>query len=503
MSLSRRDLIRAGTLGTGAAALSGCGRTTRYLTQPELPERLPTVADAEPDLALRVLNRFAFGPRPGELQHVRRDGPDAYLEEQLRGGSPGRRPSRLTFDDSPAAELRVRLLDTTGMEGGDLLDVPKQQVQAELQQAAVLRAVYSRWQLREVMTDFWNDHFNVSQTKGDSAFYRTPYDAAAIRAHALGRFRDLLGASARSPAMLYYLDNARNRKGVPNENYARELMELHTLGVDGGYTQEDVYEVARCFTGWSIKDNFWRGRFEYRPGTHDSDDKRVLGRVIRGRKGAAGLQDGEEVLDLLARYPATARFVARRLCRRFIADDPSEASVATVAAAYRQSDGSIPECVRALARCEEFRSGRGRKMKRPFDFVVSALRVLNADTDGKGPLRHLALMGQLPYHWAMPDGYPDAARAWSTSLLARWNFALALVNGRVPGTTVDLRSLARAAGAAWPAEVVDAFSAVVLGCALPEAPRAQVLEVARAASDGERLPQVAALLLAAPEFQWR
>lgn len=502
MPVSRRNLIRAGALGTGAAALGGCGRATRVLTQPDLPEHLPATAGAAPDLAWRVLNRFAFGPRPGELERVRAAGADAYLEEQLRG-SPGRAPSRLTFDDTPAAELRVRLLDTIGMESGDLLDVPKRQVQEELQQAAVLRAVYSRWQLREVMTDHWNDHFNVSQTKNDSAFYRTPYDAATIRAHSLGRFRDLLGASARSPAMLYYLDNARSRKGVPNENYARELMELHTLGVDGGYTQQDVYEVARCFTGWTIKKNFWRGAFEYRPGAHDPGDKRVLGRLIRGRGGEAGRQEGEEVLDLLAHHPATPHYVARRLCRRFVADDPPQAAVEAVAEAYRKSDGSIPACVRALYACEAFRSGSGRKVKRPFDFVVSALRAVNADTDGKGPLHHLAMMGQLPYHWAMPDGYPDAARAWSTSMLARWNFALALVNGRVKATSVDLGALARSAGAKRPPALVDAFSAVILGSALPDSRRAQVLAAARAADDGERPRQVAALLLAAPEFQWR
>lgn len=501
MAVSRRDLLRTTAAGTGAAALSGCGMATRQLTQPELPEHLAAAA-APPDLAHRTLNRFAFGPRPGELELARTAGAAAWLDAQLRAPEP-RQARPLALEDTPAAELRVRMLDTMGQREGELLDFPKEQVQRELQQATVLRAVYSRWQLREVMADFWNDHFNVSQTKGDSAFLRTPYDAETIHANALGRFRDLLGASARSPAMLYYLDSARNRKGIPNENYARELMELHTLGVDGGYTQRDVYEVARCFTGWAVKDHFWRGRAEFRPGNHDSDDKIVLGTTIRGRPGPSGAREGDEVLDLLARHRATAHFVARKLCRRFLADDPPETAVRPVAEAFRTSDGQIGACLRALAATPEFRAGHERKLKRPFDFVASALRALNANTDGRGPLRHLALMGQLPFHWAMPDGYPDAARAWSTSLLARWNFALALVNGQIAGTTVDLKGLAKAANAGGPAAIADAFTALLIGVPLPEPTRAAAIRLARNAQGEEQRRQVAALLIASPEFQWR
>ncbi|HLB75656.1 MAG TPA: DUF1800 family protein, partial [Candidatus Dormibacteraeota bacterium] len=197
-------------------------------------------------------------------------GVDAYLEEQLH-------PERL--EESPAVAWRLWPLDTLQVDTDFRFEFPKEQVQAELQQAAVIRAVYSRRQLQEVMIDFWSDHFNVSQLKGDSAFLKTAEDDAVIRRHALGKFRDLLQASAKSPAMLHYLDNARNTQSAVNENYGRELMELHTLGLHGGYTQQDVQEVARCFTGWSIQNEntWWHGEFVYRPEQHDDGARRVLG----------------------------------------------------------------------------------------------------------------------------------------------------------------------------------------------------------------------------------
>jgi uncharacterized protein (DUF1800 family) len=509
MKATRRAILRGGALGAGAAALSGCSLATRQLTQPDLPAHLAAAQSERPDLALRVLNRTAFGPRPGEVEQVRQMGVDAYLDEQLRAGALIRVQGHevpTPLDDTPAAEWRVQLLDTVGMKTSDLYDWPKEQVQRELQQAAVLRAVYSRWQLREVMVDFWNDHFNVSQTKSDSAFMRTPYDAETIRKHSLGRFRELLGATAESPAMLYYLDNARSKggkAGKPNENYARELMELHTLGVNGGYTQKDVYEVARCFTGWTIKEHYWAGSYEYNPDWHDPGDKVVLGHPIRGRGGPAGKQEAAEVLDILAAHPSTAHFLAYKLCRRFVQDDPPAALVGRVAKAFHTSNGHVAAAMHVIVHSQEFRSGSGMKLKRPFDYVVSSLRALNADTDGAGPLQHLALMGQLPYHWAMPNGYPDRASAWAVSLLARWNYALALVTGGNKNTAVDLPALARAAGAETPGAVVSALASLTLGCRLPAGRQALFEKLAAGASGAARLQQVAAALLAAPEFQWR
>src|SRR5436305_11484984 len=241
-------------------------------------------------------------------------------------------------------------------------------------------------------------HFDVSQTKGDSAFYRTPYDIAAIRRHALGNFRDLLGASARSPAMLYYLDNARNVRGVANENYARELMELHTLGVDGGYSQKDVVEVARAFTGWSVLPpgparqqaearlarvqrvgglGFQeQGDFLFRADIHDAGSKVVLGKTLPAGR---GIEDGEQVLDLLAVQPATARHLATQLAARFVADQPPKALVDRLAAVYLESQGDVRQVLRALAGSPEFWSpeARGAKIKSPFELAASAIRAVN------------------------------------------------------------------------------------------------------------------------------
>jgi len=280
--LTRRDCLKRGGLAAAALAVSGCAPVGRPLdlagglSQPAPPERWTGDAGTEPTArraeaaAWRTLNRAGFGPRPGDLQRVREIGLDAYLEEQLA-------PERV--EESAAVAWRLWPLDTLQVDTDFRFDLPKEQVQAELQQAAVIRAVYSRRQLQEVMVDFWTDHFNVSQLKGDSAFFKTADDDAVIRRHALGKFRDLLWASAHSPAMLYYLDNARSTKSALNENYGRELMELHTLGVNGGYTQQDVQEVARCFTGWSLQDEgtWWHGEFVYRPQEHDDGARRVLG----------------------------------------------------------------------------------------------------------------------------------------------------------------------------------------------------------------------------------
>src|SRR5439155_17155836 len=223
-----------------------------------------------------------------------------YLEEQLH-------PEQM--EESPAVAWRLWPLDTLQVDTDFRFEFPKEQVQAELQQAAVIRAVYSRRQLQQVMVDFWTDHFNISQLKGDSAFMKTTDDAEVIRRHALGKFRDLLWASAKSPAMLYYLDNARNTHSAVNENYARELMELHTMGVTGGYTQRDVQEVARCFTGWSLQDarTWWNGTYVFRPEQHDDGPRRVLGVTLPP---GLGERHGERVLEMLADHPSTARFVA-------------------------------------------------------------------------------------------------------------------------------------------------------------------------------------------------
>ncbi len=494
---TRRDLLRAGG-AVATLAATGCADLTRGRSQPPLPIDWARPEKAGPptrfgDIALRTLNRAGYGPRPGDVDRVREIGVDAYLEEQLA-------PERLA--ESPAVGWRLWPLDTLQVDTDFRFAFPKEQVQAELQQAAVVRATYSRCQLQELMVEFWSDHFNVSQLKGDSAFMKTTDDDAVIRRHALGRFRDLLFASAKSPAMLYYLDNFRNTGAALNENYARELMELHTLGVDGGYRQRDVQEVARCFTGWSIHDEatWWNGSFVYRPDTHDDGPRHVLGHALPA---GLGERHGERILEILADHPATAYFIARKLCRRFVADDPrSIAALAErLAGVFRRTGGDIRQVLSVLLRSEEFRHGGTPKLKRPFDYVISALRALNADTDGSGVLSYLHPMGQPPFQWAMPNGYPDRSEAWLTSLLARWNFALALAAGQVAGTSLDLPGLMRAA-ARGPIAEVHALQLALFGRRHPELD-APALAIRQSSPGSTGFAQVAALLLTSPAFQWR
>jgi uncharacterized protein (DUF1800 family) len=506
MKLSRSQFIGLAAATAGGLSLTGCTEVTRRLSAPALPGQLGGADVGPDDPVWRVLNRMAYGPRPGDVERVQSIGVDAYVEEQLA-------PERI--EETWAAWMRLLPMDTLDMDAADAEDfetatypeVGKGQAAIELQQACVLRATYSARQLQQVMVEFWTDHFNISQLKAECSWLKT-VDDRLIRKHAMGRFRDLVSASAHSAAMLFYLDNDKNRRrdpqtgSGPNENYARELLELHTLGVHGGYTLRDIQEVARCFTGWSYKKGFqaWPGDFVFHADQHDTGPKSVLGvRIPAGQ----GIGDGEQVIDLLCRHPSTARFIARKLCRRFIADRPPQALVARVAEMFRKTDGDIRQVLSTLLHSEEFLRGTGQKFKRPFDYTVSALRAVNADTTGEGVLPYLEKMGQLPYKWAMPDGYPDRTEAWTPGLLARWNFALDLAQGKIKNTQVDPEALVKATGQSEPVEVCRVLSRLVLGRALP-GPQLQALgELAREGGQVEVARGWLALLLAAPQFQWR
>ncbi len=333
-----------------------------------------------------------------------------------------------------------------------------QMVVTELQRATLLRAVYSERQLYELMVGFWENHFSIFANKDDDRYLLTSYDRDTIRPFALARFRDLLGATAHSPAMLFYLDNWRSSVARPypatktkpagtdgglNENYARELMELHTLGVDGGYTQKDVQEVARCFSGWTIQKPNEEGLFLYRPGLHDNGEKIVLGHKIPA---GGGIADGERVLDILATQPATAHFIATKLARRFISDDPPASVIDRAAAVFLKTGGSIRETLRAIVTAPEFFSPATyrAKVRSPFEYVAAAMRALNADTDGDRPvLDAIGRMGQPVFGRITPDGYADRADQWLSSgaMVARFNFANALATNRIKGTTIDVSKL--------------------------------------------------------------
>ncbi|MGA2132485.1 MAG: DUF1800 domain-containing protein [Bryobacteraceae bacterium] len=326
---------------------------------------------------------------------------------------------------------------------------PQAVVAQDLLEAKLLRAVYSGRQLEEVLTDFWYNHFNVFLEKGADHYLVTAYERDAIRPHALGRFEDLLRATAQSPAMLFYLDNwqsagadtpggMRQHRGL-NENYGRELLELHTLGVDGGYTQMDVTEVARCFTGWTIRQPQVAAEFEFNPRMHDNGEKIVLGERIPA---GGGIEDGHKVIRLLAHHPSTAHFISRELATRFVADDPPAALVDRMAATFLKKDGDIRAVLKTMFDSPEFwsRGAYRTKIKSPLEMVASSVRQVGGDVDFTFGLNNqLVQLGQPLYRKTEPTGYPNTSQDWlnSAGLLARMNFAVALANNKVPGVKVE------------------------------------------------------------------
>ena len=486
----RRPSLLAVLLATSVVSLAALPTVQRELS-----------ADEQ---TIHVLNRLAFGPRPGDVQRVKAIGVDRWITQQLdprriRNDANERLiadafPSvRLTasqlFEEAPPPNVirrQARRQGDTVLTRADSMMLRSaareaRAVVGDVIGARVARSVASERQLEEVMVDFWLNHFTVFAGKNVVRYYLADYEREAIRPYVLGRFRDLLGAVAQSPAMLLYLDNAqsvadstrptlggrfgqgvRGRGGLRgrlarrpqaaarldslrarmprglNENYARELLELHTLGVDGGYTQQDVIGVARSLTGWTVP-GARRGAdgFRFVPMLHDAGEKHVLGhRLAAGR----GLEDGEDVLDLLCNHPSTARHIARKLAIRFVSDTPPAQLVDRAAATFTRTHGDIREVVRTIITSEEFfsRSAYRAKVKSPFEVVVSALRALGASPDTTPRTAGaVALLGQPIYGHQAPNGWPETGEAWlnTGAILNRINFALAAAAGRLPGAS--------------------------------------------------------------------
>jgi uncharacterized protein (DUF1800 family) len=387
-----------------------------------------------------------------ELQSQRlrakQEGKGDLKDKQGKGGDPLQQAMRqqvLAVTD-PVARRKLIANNT-----------PQQVLAYDLNEAKLYRAIYSNRQLEEQMVDFWFNHFNVYMDKGADRILTSSYERDAIRPHVFGKFRDLLEATAESPAMLFYLDNwqnvspdraqagrrfakqkAKQSRGL-NENYARELMELHTLGVDGGYTQQDIIEVARCFTGWTINQPNRGGDFMYNDRVHDKGEKTVLGVKIPA---GGGQEDAERVLDILVRHPSTARFISAKLAKKFVADDPPPALIERMTKTFRDTDGDIRAVMASMLESKEFFSeGALRsKVKTPLELVVSAVRATGAEVNYAIPLAtQMAQLGQPLYRKIEPTGYSSANAEWvnSAALLARMNFALALTANRVPGVKVD------------------------------------------------------------------
>jgi uncharacterized protein (DUF1800 family) len=444
-----------------AAALPEADRDSGPPSQHRLPD--------DPASITHVLNRLTFGPRAGDVDHVRQAGLAAWIDQQLH-------PERI--DDRALDERLPRLQEPPQLsDPKELRRFAKRQVET-LASDKILRASYSERQLQEVLVDFWFNHFNVYAGKGRTAEYLVEYDRDVIRPRVFGRFRDLLEATAKSPAMLFYLDNwlsaaapgtrdsgfgirdptLQRRRGrfgrVPNpesrvpaaaarakkrgrglnENYGRELLELHTLGVDGGYAQKDVVEVARAFTGWTIDRD---GTFRFAAALHDNGTKVVLGHTIE----PGGIDDGEKVLDIVASHPSTAHHIAFELAQRLVADEPPAPLVDRAAARFRETGGDLREVVRTIVTSPEFLApaARGAKFKTPFELVVSAVRTTGADvSDGKPLALVLQQLGEPLYMCQPPTGYRDTSDAWVSAggLVTRMNFATRLASGNMPGVTI-------------------------------------------------------------------
>jgi uncharacterized protein (DUF1800 family) len=508
--------------------LAACGLpqpAAARLAQPETWAADPTSAVALPGLAAdlgaatHLLNRITFGPRPGQAAQVAAIGLDAYLEQQLN-------PQQI--DDS-ALEQRLQAFQTLGLDPSELLVqfAPRQgaaggkfqsgppRVVAELETASLLRAVASERQLLEVMVDFWSNHLNVYIGKTLARLFKTVDDREVIRPHALGTFRDLLLASARSPAMLVYLDNAENTRpgarlgrGGLNENYARELLELHTVGVDAGYSQDDIIAVARTHTGWTIRRPRGAdapGTFVFEPRLHDDGQKTIafLGLTLPA---GGDMREGEMLLARLAEHPKTAERLARKLVTAFVGDTPPEELVSQAAKAYLDSGTDIRATLRAILASAAFHASAGQKIKLPLRMLVSAVRALDVRMADQGQLGLLALVKQLRalgqpfFGWPAPNGYPQAGAAWinSSGMLARWNTALLLAAGQVRGVRPALEALGPA-GAQSAEAIVDALgSALLAPGALGADARQALIECVQA---GLALPELAGLILASPAFQ--
>ena len=477
---------------------------------------------------LHVLNRLGYGPAPGDLEKVRAMGVEQYIESQLR-------PQSIPEPESLARELDR--LETLRMDPDELfkeygpprprrghkpdpeaIKAARERARVIMQQAVearLWRAVESPRQLQQVMTDFWYNHFNVFAGKGLDHLWAGAYEERAIRPYALGHFRDLLGATAHHPAMLFYLDNWQNTApGSPgargkldglNENYARELMELHTLGVDGGYTQQDVIALARIFTGWGLgrpRGQGNRGGFYFDPKRHDYSDKIFLGHTIRG----SGEDEGEQALDILARAPATARHISYELAQYFVADDPPPALVQRLAKRFLDTDGDIRAVLDALFHSPEFWDQKyyGNKFKTPYQYLVSAVRASGVDPVNIRPLYGMLYQLGMPlYACLTPDGYKNTRAAWLNpdAMTRRISFATALASGRLPLTRpaednagMMQKKMNRAEhGPMTPVKPVDATQlADTLGDELASPTRATLKETPP--------PLRAALILGSPEF---
>jgi len=514
----------------------------------------PTIATPR-DSAIHVLNRLAYGATPGLVDRIAREGVMRWIDRQLAvttvddpglGGVLARfellRTSQEKLARSYFEVQRERRADRRQAAADSAMNTmsPEERQQrmppearalrgliAQAPQLVMVRAVASDHQLAEVMADFWTNHFNIFIGKNVARVYLPSYVEETIRPRIFGRFEDLLVATAESPAMMVYLDNAqsimpgarpdrgalagRRRRAMVleerrptglNENYARELMELHTLGVDGGYTQKDVTEVARILTGWSVARPAQGSGFVYNGWAHDRGEKTVLGAEFPS---GHGKDEGMRLLGMLAAHPSTAHYISGKLCARFVSDAPPDGCVDNAVGAWKRSGGELREILRAIFHSPDFwaQANRSAKVKSPLEFVVSAVRAVGGAPDTTPRLAGaVGRLGQPLYQHTAPNGYPEHEKDWvnSGALLNRMNFAMQLAANRLPGVTVDLDRLLPAT--ADHAALVDAVDRLVLGGKMTPRTRSVITEQIASITDPAQARAVAlGLAIGGPEFQ--
>ncbi len=563
--LDRRGLLAGlglaalGIASTSALAAADVSAATAQQDAPRPPAmrspqaRAALAADVGkptiPSLAVIALNRLGFGPRPGDIAAFNALGANdserltAYVDQQLAPQS----IDDSAFDAILAAYKFETLGKTLEQQWADhqmKKDVDWQYRRLpvwETERTAFVRALYSKRQLQEVLADFWHNHFNIYGWDGWQRCTWVHYDRDVIRGNMLGNFRKMVGHVAKSPAMIYYLDNYANEGGNPNENWARELFELHTFGAENyfgvrnasdpaiidptgkrrGYIDSDVYGATTCFTGWRIDTD--TGLFKFDSGKHFPYQKFVLGEIIPE---FMGQQDGEIVLDMLCNHRGTAVFVSRKLCQRLVGDNPPESLVQKIADVFhnnRAADDQLKQVVRAIVLSDEFRSTWAEKIKRPFEFACSTLRATQCNFDARSDsfFWYYNALGQPLFGWHPPNGYPDLKEVWSSTMpmLQRWRFVNSMMEWKIGGEGTDKETRRiqvdgiMPADVTTPEEVVDFWSVRMLGHPLPANERQEIAEFmafGRSTSADlpadqitERLRYMVALILMAPSFQWR
>ena len=449
-------------------------------------ENVPAFAEWDTGGLSRLVRRITMGITPGDVAHAKTMGWNGYLTYQL---------NYTKINDAALESAAATRYPLTAMSSDQLFDQDSGQIANQLRESTIYRAAFSGRQLYQRMVEFWTDHFSQDWDKVGYLLVADQRDV--IRRYAMTSFPQLLKASAHSASMMIYLDQNVSSSRAPNQNYAREIMELHTLGVDGGYTQDDVAELSRVLTGWTVTG---KGLFTFNPSLHDTKAKTVLGVTIQPQTGVAGQQEGEQVLDMLVNHPSTARFIATKMLKWLVTPSPTAEQVSAIASVYRATGGDIKSMLRAMLN-DAWITAAPMKLKRPFHLAVSSLRAVNPNVTAVTPINNsLAALGHQSFAWETPDGYPDKIEYWAGNILPRWSFASSL-SSQNSQTTIQVDTAVYKGSS--PAATVDLIDVNFFGGEMPAATRTALTSYAGTATLSDaKIRELIALALASNSFQW-